>query len=254
MLKALAAIAALTIAAPVAAQITTITTLDGSQGVAAPAGESYANSSATITSDTALSSNGSLELVGGRNRVLNGNNYVPNMNYGSANSLVSLTGDYLVFNGGNGGIQSPAFRVYMQDGATRSELIWEAANNGGYTLGTAGSVGADSLFWQFVTGSGATLNGSGGYVLRTLADWGDLYSRSGFISAFGVGNGGDAGATFRAYADNVVLTTDAGSRGYDFAATAAVPEPATWAMMILGFGMIGSALRRHTRRQALTFA
>ncbi len=30
------------------------------------------------------------------------------------------------------------------------------------------------------------------------------------------------------------------------AATAAVPEPATWAMMMLGFGVIGYALRRRT--------
>lgn len=30
-------------------------------------------------------------------------------------------------------------------------------------------------------------------------------------------------------------------------AIAAVPEPATWAMMILGFGVVGSALRRRTR-------
>jgi hypothetical protein len=35
----------------------------------------------------------------------------------------------------------------------------------------------------------------------------------------------------------------------DAAASAAVPEPATWAMMILGFGAAGSVLRR--RRLAL---
>lgn len=31
----------------------------------------------------------------------------------------------------------------------------------------------------------------------------------------------------------------------------AVPEPATWAMMIVGFGLAGSALRRRTARQVL---
>ena len=30
---------------------------------------------------------------------------------------------------------------------------------------------------------------------------------------------------------------------------AAVPEPATWALMILGFGIVGSALRRRRRAQ-----
>ena len=40
---------------------------------------------------------------------------------------------------------------------------------------------------------------------------------------------------------------------YYTAATAAVPEPATWAMMLLGFGGIGIAIRRR-RQQALSLA
>ena len=230
------------VSAAASAQTTTITTLNGTQGVSAPASEMYANSTTTITSGNALSSDGSLEFNGGRGRVINGNNYVPNMNFGSANSLVSLTGSYLVFDGGIGGIQSPAFRVYLQDGSQRSELIWEAANNGGYTIGAAANVTAGGLFYQNVAGMGAILNNQGGYVLRTASEWGNLYSTAGFISAFGVGFGGDAGANFHALADNVTLTTDSGSRGYNFAA-AAVPEPATWAMMLMGFGMVGAGVR-----------
>lgn len=34
----------------------------------------------------------------------------------------------------------------------------------------------------------------------------------------------------------------------------AVPEPATWAMLILGFGLVGGALRRRTATGALAFA
>lgn len=37
-------------------------------------------------------------------------------------------------------------------------------------------------------------------------------------------------------------------------ATAAVPEPATWAMMLLGFGFVGGALRSSKRRKKLTVA
>ena len=35
--------------------------------------------------------------------------------------------------------------------------------------------------------------------------------------------------------------------------TGAVPEPATWAMMIVGFGMAGAAMRRH-KRQMVVYA
>jgi len=41
-------------------------------------------------------------------------------------------------------------------------------------------------------------------------------------------------------------------RVFDRESIAAVPEPATWAMMIMGFGLAGSAIRR--RRDALGFA
>jgi hypothetical protein len=34
-----------------------------------------------------------------------------------------------------------------------------------------------------------------------------------------------------------------------FGLTASVPEPATWAMMIVGFGMVGGALRRRQARR-----
>ncbi|MBB4618343.1 PEPxxWA-CTERM sorting domain-containing protein [Sphingomonas abaci] len=37
-------------------------------------------------------------------------------------------------------------------------------------------------------------------------------------------------------------------------AAAAVPEPATWAMMLLGFGMIGAAARYRRRGVAVTYA
>lgn len=251
----LAAVAATIVASPALATSTTVTTLDGSQGFAAPPGELNGGSTATITSSTALSSDGSLELTGDRSRVLNGNNYAPTGSYGLANGLVSFTGDYMVLNGGTGGIQSPAFRLYIQDGAQRSELIWEAAYNGGYTLNSIQHVSASDLFWQYIAGSGPT--GGGSYVMHTVADWGSLYSANAYISAFGVGAGSGAGASFDALADNLALTNTRGSRttnlqSVNFAATGAVPEPATWAMMLIGFGGIGFAARRKRGQQTVT--
>ena len=251
------ALATVAFAAPVAAQTVDITTLDGSQGVAAPAGEMQAGSSATITSNTALDADGSLQLTGNRTRVLNGNNYAPTTNYGAADSIVSLTGDYLVLDGGSGGIQSPAFRVYVNTDGVRGELIWEAAYNGGYTLGVEDSAAASDLFWMYQAGGGCTGFvgttgcGAGSYILRTAEDWGNVLGSNWFVSAFGVGQGGGAGTSFNALADNVVLTTTQGSLGYNFQAAAAVPEPGTWAMMLVGFGAIGAGMRRSKRRSGL---
>jgi hypothetical protein len=39
---------------------------------------------------------------------------------------------------------------------------------------------------------------------------------------------------------------------YASSSTGAVPEPATWAMMLLGFGFVGGAIRSSKRRQKVT--
>jgi hypothetical protein len=46
--------------------------------------------------------------------------------------------------------------------------------------------------------------------------------------------------------------TGVGIQGEIPGQTAAVPEPATWAMMLLGFGFVGGAMRSAKRRQKLT--
>jgi|JI10StandDraft_1071094.scaffolds.fasta_scaffold226895_3 hypothetical protein len=70
--------------------------------------------------------------------------------------------------------------------------------------------------------------------------------------------GGDRAKGFRVYYDfggakvtSIVFSTGA-SNAFEFdglAGTVAVPEPATWAMMIMGFGVAGAKLRR--RRTAI---
>ncbi len=47
------------------------------------------------------------------------------------------------------------------------------------------------------------------------------------------------------------LTGDAFGPAIDNVAASAVPEPATWAMMIIGFGAVGSMARSSRRRQVL---
>lgn len=72
----------------------------------------------------------------------------------------------------------------------------------------------------------------------------------------------DAGQTYYGYAqvggsflNQLAINTTPGAsiRTGEPAAAAPVPEPATWAMMVAGFGLIGGALRSR-RKQAITFA
>ena len=76
------------------------------------------------------------------------------------------------------------------------------------------------------TGTGITLD-----MLTPILQAGETYR---FTYTFNAGNGGG---------------TASGNGSF---ITAAVPEPATWAMMLFGFGGIGLAMRR--RRRGLAFA
>lgn len=73
----------------------------------------------------------------------------------------------------------------------------------------------------------------------------------------------EAGASFAGIAKSVDFTGGADFVAYDnmtfgrapaSAVPGAVPEPATWAMMIGGFTMIGGSLRYRRRRTSVTFA
>lgn len=71
--------------------------------------------------------------------------------------------------------------------------------------------------------------------------------------AAGVGGGG-GGALIGAAAALPIIPALLGGGGGDGGGSSvsiapAVPEPATWLMMILGFGLLGSALRRRRNRQ-----
>jgi hypothetical protein len=45
----------------------------------------------------------------------------------------------------------------------------------------------------------------------------------------------------------------AGIDDISFTSTAAVPEPATWALMLFGFGLVGSAMRRQAKVRGVSF-
>jgi hypothetical protein len=84
----------------------------------------------------------------------------------------------------------------------------------------------------------------------------DMTLQSGSFSFFGTGqlatlSVASAGADYvDAIVDNISMSASAET--VRVSAQSAVPEPATWAMMFLGFGLIGGAMRSAARRQKVT--
>lgn len=130
--------------------------------------------------------------------------------------------------------------VGTQQGAI--DLLLGAGN---YTVDWNALVGAGLV----VSGSNLTalnnlLAGASGQVLLGL-HWGNVPgSDAGNVSAFYLWDNATAGS--------IHLTSTQGySNAVLYRSTGAVPEPATWAMMLLGFGGIGIAMR-HRRKPVLT--
>jgi hypothetical protein len=97
------------------------------------------------------------------------------------------------------------------------------------------------------------------------------YSQDGFTAPFGtlVARFGGVGGTYQALGANFDgLAAGSGQAelfywdsnngdntgDISFSLFAGVPEPGTWAMMILGFGMVGGAMRSRRRKVSLSYA
>ena len=96
---------------------------------------------------------------------------------------------------------------------------------------------------------------------------GTSFTATGSVGDLTIGTiGGDLGqfatfAGFGASIDRVVFNGLGDGGGFELdnivlngAQTGAVPEPATWAMMLLGFGMMGCSVRASRRKARLSFA
>ncbi len=82
----------------------------------------------------------------------------------------------------------------------------------------------------------------------TLVDWSKTFAHTGSTLTLGwqaSGAGWQAGDDESWGIDNIKI---------DYFTRGGIPEPAAWAMMLAGFGMIGGAMRRRKTSGAVTFA
>ncbi len=145
-----------------------------------------------------------------------------------------------------------------------------ADSNGFYAVGGKTSTGVDS-FAQFL---GATALSSISVYIGTIDNYnqvqllgaaGDVLDTFSGTTIFGAQTSFPGSSNLRAtftgtqgtsyYGIKFSNTGDMGSFEFDnLAMTAAVPEPATWAMMLVGFGMVAGAARYRRRSTKLSLA
>jgi len=154
--------------------------------------------------------------------------------------------------------------------ATALDFTTGTTSNGSApgTLSTFNGGAAGSFAGQFCTGSCGTINdiaslmvGASASPFFTLTN-GVTFSLSNITSidrstagilgfmGTGVFSGNISGSAFDATPGVFSFSTQGGNVTTFSASTVAVPEPGTWALMLLGFGGIGVAMRRR-RRPAL---
>lgn len=196
--------------------------------------------SSEITGASARSGNGSIELHGDRTRYVLGDMFSSATNLGLFSDFLDLSFEYQIDAGSTNACcdpkYSPALRLVVWDGATKYDFVWEQAYQAGGGYAAAGAKGT----WNTIASGGTFFrNTTSELDQRTLATWAGGLSSTAHVSAVYLGVGSGIGAGYKAYADNITFGGDT----YNFE-VAAVPEPGTWAMMILGFGAAGSMIRR----------
>ncbi|WP_255601949.1 PEPxxWA-CTERM sorting domain-containing protein [Polymorphobacter megasporae] len=228
------------------------------QGWSDVTSESGGGGNAEITGD-AYDGNGSVAAHGDRDRFVLGGEFGlygnPNTdggvnNLGTLSNFTNLSFSYKVDSMSTSSINplyGPALRIVFWQGNVKDELVFEQAYQaGGY--GAAAPKGT----WN-VTNTNSTFylksNGNENNE-KTLAQWVASNNLGGAtVGGVYVGVGSGAGSGVFVHYDDII----AGANEYKFdlsAAAAAVPEPATWAMMIGGFGFVGASMRRRSGRPA----
>lgn len=184
---------------------------------------------------------------------------------GTLGDLVSnggLSYDYFVSSASTTAAHlAPAFRLGFYDAATSKSgyLIWEPVYNGVSDVANDAWVHNDILggnFWMRTFSPGNTIE----QYNVTLADWASGVTFPGSyqlsdatqILSVEVGVGSGWGNAFSGAVDHVNVSFGQNGTGVDANfEVAGVPEPATWAMLLLGFGCVGMLARRRNPQAAI---
>jgi len=219
MLSAAVAALAIVVASPAAAQVT-----QGQYGDTTAVAGGY-----QLTSDPAAGSGYSGLYF----------NFDPGL---TLSSLTTLSADYQLTDG-SFAVGSPRFSLF--DSADGAAYIYFGMPNGDGTY-TDLATGTTGNYANLLSGDlRVECNGFAGctsphYPAISFADFVALAGSTGISYLTLDLDGGYAGR-------QQMTVSDFNVNGTHFGAAAAVPEPATWAMMLLGFGGIGFQMRRQRK-------
>ncbi len=164
--------------------------------------------------------------------------YIGNRTVGTATASLSITTDDTLGVLGNANILD--WTISMIDGPDMFTLLGPLSGNNSQLLidGTALTASATDIFFNFSAGSGFAL-----FQNPTVGSGQHFYcvQVTGCFDFDGPGEAINAPAGFAFQRNSLEGNISIAQAG------GAVPEPGTWAMMLIGFGAIGGAMRRRAK-------
>jgi hypothetical protein len=154
----------------------------------------------------------------------------------------------------NNPIQVNSLRLMVASGQATTYLIFEPYYNGQANPAPTGSwqsstITGDSIVWSNNTllNLPANTNSCNVGCFAKLSDW-QAANPNALVYGLSSGIGSGWSGAYQGAIDNVSYDFGSfGSNSYNFEVNA-VPEPATWAMMIGGFAFVGAAARRRSSK------